>query len=228
MVSQFLQEISLGDHARPGPAKSDTLKNGWKDSLLCSHHFLQDQNYCRICCLINAPIIFLLNFFWSKIVPLQNLKTDSDFSLNSQSESNLFFWGTIFDQEEFKRKMAGAFIKQRTLRYFSTLYWLHVHMYVGGLKFLARPGLQDKTQLAGVCCVFKRIKSEIASHLVKLLPADRCPMRKIMMNMFEQPKLKLLTLKPKKMHWLIFLPVFQTCWPKRAREKYCSWIPRSR
>ncbi len=56
-------------------------------------------------------------------------------------------------------------------------------------------GVEQPTDL---CCVFKGIKSEIASHLVKHFPVDRCPMKKLMMNMFERPKLKSLTLKPNK------------------------------
>jgi hypothetical protein len=40
-------------------------------------------------------------------------------------------------------------------------------------------------QPADLCCVFKGIKSEISSRLVKDLPADRCPMKKLVMSMFD-------------------------------------------
>jgi hypothetical protein len=59
----------------------------------------------------------------------------------------------------------------------------------------AQSGVEQPIDL---CCVFKGIKSEIASHLVTHFPADRCLMKKLMMNMFERPKFKSLTLKPNK------------------------------
>jgi hypothetical protein len=40
-------------------------------------------------------------------------------------------------------------------------------------------------QPADLCCVFKGIKSEISSHLVTDLPADRCSMKKVVMGMYD-------------------------------------------
>ena len=39
-------------------------------------------------------------------------------------------------------------------------------------------------QPADLCRVFKGIKSEISSQSVKDIPADRCPMKKLMMGIF--------------------------------------------
>jgi hypothetical protein len=65
---------------------------------------------------------------------------------------------------------------------------------------VARSGVE---QPADLCRVFKGIKSEISSHLMKDFPADRCPMKMLVMSMFDRPELKLLTLKPNKKNALI-------------------------
>jgi hypothetical protein len=95
----------------------------------------------------------------------------------------------------------------------------------------ARSGVE---QPADLCFVFKGIKREISSHSVKDLPADRCPMKKVVMGMFDRSELKSLTLKPNKKNALIdFLATLpdiltKTCTRKNilhgfieAGELYC-------
>ena len=64
----------------------------------------------------------------------------------------------------------------------------------------ARSGVE---QPADLCRVFKGIKSEISSQSVKDIPADRCPMKKLVMGIFDRQELKSLTLKPNKKNALI-------------------------
>ena len=64
----------------------------------------------------------------------------------------------------------------------------------------ARSGVE---QPADLCRVFKGIKSEISTQSVKDLPADRCPMKKLVMSIFDRQELKSLTLKPNKKNVLI-------------------------
>jgi hypothetical protein len=64
----------------------------------------------------------------------------------------------------------------------------------------ARSGVE---QPADLCRVFKGIKSEISSQSVKHIPADRCPMKKLVMIIFDRQELKSLTSKPNKKNALI-------------------------
>ena len=64
----------------------------------------------------------------------------------------------------------------------------------------ARSGVE---QSADLCCVFKGRKSEISSQLVKDLPADRCPMKKLVMGIFGRQEFKSLSLKLNKKNALI-------------------------
>ena len=64
----------------------------------------------------------------------------------------------------------------------------------------ARSGVE---QSADLCCVFKGRKSEISSQLVKDLPADRCPMKKLVMGIFGRQEFKSLSLKLNKKNVLI-------------------------
>ncbi len=64
------------------------------------------------CVLVGAiaplPAKFLLNSFWSKIVLRQKSGFDLDSTQSNESGSDLIFCqGTIFDQKEFKRNLAG-------------------------------------------------------------------------------------------------------------------------
>ncbi len=64
----------------------------------------------------------------------------------------------------------------------------------------ARPGVE---QPAGLAQVFKPIKKIQKTHTVRDIPMDRCPMKKLISNMFESDRLEFLSLKSTKKNALI-------------------------
>jgi hypothetical protein len=70
---------------------------------------------------------------------------------------------------------------------------------IANKQHASRSGVE---QLADLAKVFKLIKSILPSHMVKNIPAERCPMKALMLNAFKE-KLDDLTLAPNKRHSLV-------------------------
>ena len=58
-------------------------------------------------------------------------------------------------------------------------------------------------QPADLAQVFKSIKKIQKTHTVRDIPVDRCPMKKLISNMFESDRLEFLSLKSRKKNVLI-------------------------
>ncbi len=102
----------------PWSSPSPWCETQHKTQLLASvYRTFYLAKYCRTRCLTKLPATFLLNSFLSKLAPLTNCITDSVSSFNSALESGIYVvGGASFDKKEFKRNVAGSFVRQRVLR----------------------------------------------------------------------------------------------------------------